>query len=213
MNKLYILGNGGYAQECFEQFVLGEVINQYDKEFGGFLILKNEKLMLINDEGIDAFDYNIKASFILGTGHRKWRKVFLEHLDKFYPRNIYHYPNIAANEAHLSQTSVLGIGNVLNCFAMTNANASIGDFNLLNCYASVQHDVKMGSHNIFTTYATVLGYCNIGDDNWLGSAVTITSKTNIGNDNTLSSGEHLFEDMGDRQFFKHGIITEKPEKL
>ena len=44
------------------------------------------------------------------------------------------------------------------------------------------------------------------------NAVTVTSKTNIGNDNTISSGEHLFEDMGNRQFFKHGIITEKPSK-
>jgi UDP-3-O-[3-hydroxymyristoyl] glucosamine N-acyltransferase len=166
MYKTYILGNGGYAQECFEQFVLGRVI----KDFGGFLLLKNDKLVLINDEGINDFNYDIKASFMLGTG------------------------------------------NVLNCFAMTNANANIGDFNLLNCYASVHHDVKMGSHNIFTTYATVLGYCTVGDDNWFANAVTVTSKTNIGNDNTLSSGEHLFEDMGDRQFFKHGIITEKPPK-
>ena len=208
MQKIYILGNGGYAQECFEQFVLNGVIDK----FGGFLLLKNDKLLLINDEGINDFDYNIKASFMLGTGHRVWRKTFLKHLDEFYPRNVYHYPNIIANEAHLSQTSSLGIGNVLNCFAMTNANATIGDFNLLNCYASVHHDVKMGSHNIFTTYATVLGYCTIGDDNWFANAVTVTSKTNIGNDNTLSSGEHLFEDMGDRQFFKHGIITEKPLK-
>ena len=95
---------------------------------------------------------------------------------------------------------------------MTNANADIGNFNLLNCYASVHHDVRMGSHNIFTTYATVLGYCNGGDDKWFGNAVTVTSKTNLGNDNTLSSGEHLFEDMGDRQFFQHGIVTEQPDK-
>ena len=95
---------------------------------------------------------------------------------------------------------------------MTNANADIGNFNLLNCYASVHHDVRMGSHNIFTTYATVLGYCNVGDDNWLGNATTVTQRTNLGNDNTLSSGEHLFDDMLDRQFFKSGVIVDKPPK-
>jgi len=208
MYKTYILGNGGYAQECFEQFVLGRVI----EDFGGFIILKEGKAVLIDDEGINDFTYPKESAFVLGTGHRKWRKVFLEHLFKYYDQNVNHFPNIVANEAHLSQTSRIGIGNVLNCFAMTNANADIGNFNLLNCYASVHHDVRMGSHNIFTTYATVLGYCNVGDDNWFGNAVTVTSKTTLGNDNTLSSGEHLFEDMGDRQFFKHGIITEKPEK-
>ena len=34
MYKTYLLGNGGYAQECFEQFVLGGVI----QDFGGFII-------------------------------------------------------------------------------------------------------------------------------------------------------------------------------
>ena len=57
-----------------------------------------------------------------------------------------------------------------------------------------------------------LGYCSVGNDNWLGSGTTITQRTNIGNNNTLSSGEHLFDDMSDKQLFRHGIITEKPPK-
>lgn len=208
MFKTYLLGNSGYAQECFEQFVLGGVI----KDFGGFLILKNNKLILINEEGVDDFDYNNKSAFVLGTRQRVWRHKFLEHLFKIYEQDINHFPNIIANEAHLSQTSRLGIGNVLNCFAMTNANTEIGNFNLLNCYASVHSGVKIGNHNIFTTYARVLGYCSVGNDNWLGSGTTITQRTNIGNNNTLSSGEHLFDDMSDKQLFRHGIITEKPPK-
>jgi len=206
--KTYLLGNGGYAQECFEQFVLGGVI----EDFGGFLILKNNKLVLIDDEGVNDFKYQDKASFVLGTGHRVWRKRFLNHLFKIYEPDINHFQGIVANEADLSQNSRLGIGNVLDCFAMTNANADMGNFNLLNCYASVHHDVRMGNHNIFTTYATVLGYCNVGDDNWLGNGTTVTQRTNIGNDNTLSSGEHLFDDMTDRQFFKAGVIVNKPKK-
>ena len=79
MYKTYLLGNGGYAQECFEQFVLGEVI----EDFGGFLILKNNKLVLINEEGVNDFKYLDKSSFVLGTGHPVWRKKFLEHLLKY----------------------------------------------------------------------------------------------------------------------------------
>ena len=208
MYKMYILGNGGYAQECFEQFVLCGTV----KDFGGFLVLKNDKAVLMDEDGVKDFTYPEKASFMLGTGHRKWRKVFLDHMSNYYTLNGRHFPNMVAHDAHLSQTSTLGVGNVLNSFAMTNANANLGNFNLLNCYSSVHHDVRMGSHNIFTTYATVLGYCTVGDDNWLGNGTTVTSKTNIGNDNTLSSGEHLFDNLNDRQFFRHGVITEKPVK-
>ena len=96
---------------------------------------------------------------------------------------------------------------------MTNADADIGNFNLLNCYASVHHGVRMGSHNILSTYAAVLGYCNIGDDNWLGNGTTVTQRTNIGDDNTLSSGEHLFDDMLDKQLFQSGVIFDKNDSI
>ena len=52
MYKLYILGNGGYAQECFEQFVLCGTV----KDFGGFIVLKNDKAVLMNEEGVTDFD-------------------------------------------------------------------------------------------------------------------------------------------------------------
>lgn len=208
MYKTYLLGNGGYAQECFEQFVLGEVI----EDFGGFIVLNEGKAYLLNDEGINIFTYPKESAFVLGTGQSEWRKIFLEHLFKHYEQNVNHFPNIIANEAHLSQTCTLGIGNVLNCFAMTNANASLGNFNLFNCYASAHHGVKIGSHNIFSTYAAVLGYCNIGDNNCLGSGTTVTQRTNIGDDNTLSSGEHLFDNLSDKQIFQSGVILDKPTK-
>ena len=55
MYKTYLLGNGGYAQECFEQFVLGGVI----QDFGGFLILINDKAILLNEDGVNDFDYHL----------------------------------------------------------------------------------------------------------------------------------------------------------
>jgi hypothetical protein len=48
MKKTYILGNGGYAQEVFEQIFLRNVISN----FGGFIILKGNKAFLIGDEGV-----------------------------------------------------------------------------------------------------------------------------------------------------------------
>ena len=53
MKKTYILGNGGYAQEVFEQIFLRNVISN----FGGFIILKDNKAFLIGDEGVAPFTY------------------------------------------------------------------------------------------------------------------------------------------------------------
>lgn len=207
--RTYILGNGGYAQECFEQFAL----NGQMENFEGFLIMKNEKLVLINEEGVEPFGYRSEANFLIGTGHKTWKKMFIDHLLEYYPLNITHFPNWISYNTHISQTSTLGVGNIFNCFSLINANARVGNFNLFNTYSCIHHDVRLGSYNTLSPYAAVLGYCNVGNHNTLGPAAVMTRRTNIGDDNHLSSGEHLFEDMSDRQFFKGGVVTNKPSKI
>ena len=49
MNKLYILGNGSFAQEVFEQIIVANQINN----FGGFIILKDDKAFCIGEEGAE----------------------------------------------------------------------------------------------------------------------------------------------------------------
>ena len=63
MYKKYILGNGGFAQEVFEQIVLKEGATS----FGGFIILKKDKAYCISEDGATLFNHDEKSSFILGT--------------------------------------------------------------------------------------------------------------------------------------------------
>jgi acetyltransferase-like isoleucine patch superfamily enzyme len=206
MKKTYILGNGGYAQEVFEQIFLRNVINN----FGGFIILKDNKAFLIGDEGVAPFTYPKESAFILGTGNKAWRQLFIEHFLKYYPKTITHWPNAIATNAYISLSSQMGIGNVFNCFASVNANSVIGNFNIFNVYSSSTHDNSIGNNNIISPYCGIMGFAKIGDDNFLGANVTITPKVLIGNDNTISAGECVFDNMNDREFFQSGIIRKKP---
>ena len=206
MKKTYILGNGGYAQEVFEQIFLRNVISN----FGGFIILKGNKAFLIGDEGVAPFTYPKDSAFVLGTGNKTWRKVFIEHFLKYYDKTITHWPNAIAGNAHISLSSQMGIGNVFNCFTMVNANAIIGNFNQFNIYSSSAHDNLIGNNNIISPYSGLMGFTKMGDDNFLGANVTITPKISIGNDNTVSAGECVFDNMSDREFFQSGIIRKKP---
>ena len=72
MKKIYILGNGSFAQEVFEQIIVANQI----KNFGGFIILKDDKAFCIGEEGAEAFTYPPSAQFILGTANPNWRKQF-----------------------------------------------------------------------------------------------------------------------------------------
>lgn len=206
MSNIYILGNGGFAQEVFEQIILGNAVKE---TFGGFIILKNDEAVLIGDEGVTGFTYPASARFILGTGNKYWRRNFLNHFQWKYEKNQWHFPNVEASYAHVSKTSKMGIGNLFMNFALINGNAEIGDFNMLYSYSSIHHDTVVGNNNVFSPYAGIMGYCKVGDENFLGTGTHITPKISIGNENTLSAGETVFDDMGTRQFFQSGLVLDK----
>jgi acetyltransferase-like isoleucine patch superfamily enzyme len=204
--KTYILGNGGFAREIFEQIFL----RNHKTNFGGFIVLNNDKPFVIDNDGSYEFTYPSNSCFVLGTGSKKWRKMLIEHFKHHYPLSSTYFPTFVAEDAHISKISTIGIGNVFCSFSMTNADALVGDFNCFNIYSTISHDCKMGNNNILSPYAGIMGYCSIGNNNFLGTHSTIVPKVIIGNDNTISAGECLFDNMYDRQFFGSGIVYNKP---
>ena len=178
--------------------------------FGGFIILDNDKALLLNEDGVTAFTYPQDAQFILGTGNKKWRKLFIDHFLKYYSSTENHFPNFYSSKAYISKTARAGIGNVFCPFSTLNADATIGNFNCINIYASINHDCIVGDFNIFSPYAGQMGYGTMGNSNFIGTNAIIVPKIILGNDNTISSGECVFDNMKDREFFQSGIIVKKP---
>ena len=184
MYKTYILGNGGFAQEVFEQIIL----TKQSDNFGGFIIIKQETAHSISEDGVRVFEYPENCSFILGTSNAAWREMFIEHFTNHYPLNINHFPNVSAINCHISQTSRIGVGNVFLSFSLLNANAEVGNFNTFNCYSSIHHDCVVGDNNFFHQYASA------------------RSCTVIGNSNILEAGEVLFEDMNNNEILSMGVV-------
>lgn len=204
--KTYILGNSGFAKEIFEQIFL----RNHRSNFGGFIILNNDKPFVIDSDGSYEFGYSNDSCFVLGTGNKKWRKTFIDHFKQHYPLTSTFFPTFCAEDSHISKMSVIGIGNVFCSFSLTNANSEVGDFNCFNIYSTISHDCVMGNNNILSPYSGIMGYCKVGNDNFIGTHSTVTPKLSIGNDNTISAGECLFDNLLDRQFFGSGVIYNKP---
>ena len=203
----YILGLGGFAKEVFEQIILQE---QYDlnKPFAGFITYDKNKLLL---DGKDFKEAQKETDeFILATGIKKHRSVFINSLLVEYGCSKANFPNYFAKTARVAEMATLGYGNLFCDFSLVNANAVIRNFNCFNAYSSTYHDTLVGSHNILSPYSALLGNVRIGDKNFLGAGATITPLVEIGDNNTLSAGEYLFDDMDDNQFFRSGIISNKP---
>lgn len=205
MVQYYILGNGGFANELYDQVFLQNRL----EDFGGFITLKSDKALLVSDKGITNFIYPVDAKFLIGTGNKKWRSKFLLHFLDRYRETEEHFPNIAVNSAHISKMADIGIGNIFCAFSMVNADVVIGDFNLVNTYSMLSHGTKIGSYNIFCPKSSTMGEVRIKDFNFFGTGVTIVPNIKIGSHNALSAGEYLFENMGNKQFFQSGIVVDK----
>lgn len=205
--KLYILGNGEYANELFDQIILKN--NKYN--FQGFIIMKDGKAFVISEIGITPFSYHEDASFILGTQDMLLRDIFIEHFSKHYSVDKYHFPNIYSVNAQVSSTSIIGVGNIFLAFSCVTGIANIGNFNSFNTHSSL-HSSGISNYNILYPYAGIMGKCTIGSYNLFHPNCIVNEKVNIGDDNIISSGECVFDDINNKELFQSGIILKKPRE-
>jgi acetyltransferase-like isoleucine patch superfamily enzyme len=203
--RLYILGNGGYANEVFDHIFLKETTY----EFCGFITLIGDKAFVISTDGISAFEYDSDASFILGTRNLVWKSKLLEHFLKTYNPIKKHFPNIYSNRSSVSATSILGVGNLFLPFSSVHGIATIGNFNSFSSYSSVHTSCKIGNYNTLHPYAGIMNRCCIGDANILQPNSIITEKITIGNNNIISAGECVFDNVNNDELFQSGIIHKK----
>jgi hypothetical protein len=181
-NKIYILGNGSFSQEVFEQIVVANSINN----FGGFIVLKDDKAFCIGEEGVDTFKYPNNAQFIIGTDNLDWREEFYLHFSEHYEHTINHWPNVSAPNAYQSISATMGIGNLFLMYSLVNANTDIGSFNLFCAYSSIGVNCSIEQHNVLHPYASISKGVSTGDSNLLCSGEILFD--NITNCCTLSSG-------------------------
>ena len=205
--ELYILGNGGFAHELFEQISLQDTTYG----FSGFIVIKDGEAFVINEEGVTPFLYPESASFVIGTNNVARRKSFIDFFTARYEPNKTHFPNVYSSKAYISKTAMLGYGNVFSPFSIINGNSKVGNFNCFNIHSSISGNSIICNNNLLFPYACIMGNCLIGSYNMLGTHSTITQGLSIGNNNTISHGECLFDELSSNEIFQSGIILKKKD--
>ena len=203
--KLYMLGNGGHAHELFDQLFLEKNIHNFE----GFIILIGDKAFVISETGIKPFTYEEDAAFVVATQNPLCRTKLIKHFTNRYESSKSHFPNVYSSKAHLSRTSLLGIGNVLSAFSAITGISSIGNFNSFSSYSSVHNNCKIGNYNILHSYTGIMNNCAVGDNNILQPNCIITEKVVVGDNNLISAGECVFDNINNEELFQSGIILKK----
>ncbi|NDJ26732.1 transferase [Campylobacter sp. MIT 12-8780] len=192
MNKLILVGSGGFAKELYQylQNTDHEILGYIDKQKSAFY-----ELSYLGDEESIHQSFFKEASFLLGIGQVELRASIIAKL-KARGANFFSFIH---SSAIVASDALLGEGVVLCPNSMLNAGAQLEDFVLLNIYASVAHDCVVGENSILCPYATLNGEAKTGKNCFLGTGASLLPKARLGNNCVLSAGVMLSKSYKDNQ--------------
>lgn len=182
MNKLYIIGAGGFGREI--AFV-AQTMNFWSDYF--FIDDNKSRNSLVNEIPIfGTIDDLMKLTgdVFIAIGDNKLRNNIVTKLSSnpklFFP-NIVH-PNISWIHSKFNK---IGFGNYIGEGVIGTVNISIGNFNMINTGCLLSHDTEIGSfcnllHGVkITSGATLLNSVFIGAGACIVSNVLIDSAIKI----------------------------------
>ncbi|MCH5276829.1 MAG: transferase [Desulfovibrionaceae bacterium] len=219
MSKIVIIGNSGAARECY--WLLREVLESapglaQDSSFAGFLDWKGyagdlKELQHFYLGTADAHVIHSDELFIIGVGNPELRRdIFMT----FKSRGA-SFMNLIHPWTSISQSAIIGEGNILQRGSTVLCNANIGNGNYLNGFSTISHDAEIGDFNFFAPYSIVLGSAKIGNGNHLGPYSVILEHARMGDGNLLAPGGALYKGckdncrMAGNPALKIGIVADK----
>lgn len=203
---LYLVGTGGLARELYDLICNDSDLLKYFRFAGNLEIrpdngeislvkYKNDGKNNVLDKRIDNFQPEGYAQFILASGSRKVRKMFIKTLTSTYSTD--NFPVVISKHAYISRNAHIDNGTVITPFCVLPGNPIVGKFNLINNRADISHDALVGDNNIINSLSSILGGAKIGGNNLLSTLVQICPKVSIGSECTLGIGQIIRKDLGD----------------
>lgn len=137
----------------------------------------------------------------LGVGavtHNALRAELFERLK----RQGFSLPNLIHPAATVEPSARMGEGNQIFAGAVVSSNVRLGNNTIINCNAVVSHDCRIGDHVHLTPGALLAGSVGVGERTVIGMGVTIYLGVSVGADVMVANGNHILQDIGDRQVLR-----------
>jgi len=187
MKKIYIIGGGGFARECYYNLI---AMAEQDSSilFGGFLghggyghtvDYKHLQYFYIGEEAEHQFEENEFA--VIGAGYPELRRKIYNDLKK---RNVQLFTIYLGQP--FNESIEIGEANILMPPFWVTCNIKIGHGNVFNGQVIIGHDVIIGDFNFFGPQAQILGNISIGDDNIFGANAIALPGVKIGHNNKIA---------------------------
>lgn len=213
MKEIIIIGASGHAAEIDEYI-------KFTKEKSGI----NELIIygFIDDNPDNYARYKFSAPlignikdhkvykncfYILGIANMNYRRSIAE---RFKAEGAEFITFIHIN-AYVSESAILGEGNIIGPNANIGPNVVVGNFNLINSRCSLGHDTRVGDYNFISPNVCFSGFTCVGNENLFGINSATIPGIKIGNRNRIAAGMVLNQNVGDDEVvfyrYKEKIIA------
>lgn len=186
MEKIYIVGAGGFAREVAwliedinEKKLTWEIAGFIDdnlenlgKELNGYKVLGD----------IDYLNNQEKSSVVIAIGNSQVRERIANKIKK------HDFPTIIHPEAKISNLTKIGEGSII-CYGNTiSVNTELGKFNILNIGSTIGHDTILSDFVSVMSNVTISGNVTIGKHSMIGSGSVILQGKTVGENSIVGIG-------------------------
>lgn len=196
MQKIWIIGGGGFAAEC-HMFLTERMKIDHSLAFGGFLATHHNLFqyglehLYVGHYGTHTFC--VEDYVVIAIGNAEARKNLFE---QFVQKGIRFY-TLTAPSALVSPFARIGKGNIFCANVQISPGVVIGDANLFNSGTIVGHDAKIGNFNVFSAYCAITGYAQIGAQNFFGTCAGMLPRASVGSRCTIGAGSIVYKRVKD----------------
>lgn len=185
MQKLAILGSGGFAKEVAELAALNghSVVACYAMKEGAFADLHRGYLDELERDR-DRFD-----GVVLGIGAVDRRTLAVRRgLVDWLMERSFRCPPLASPRAVCAHGVVLGQGAVVAHGAILGVDSRAGPFSMINAGAIVGHDAVIGANTIIAPGAFLGGAATVGENSLMGPLSKVLQGVSLGSDTLVGVG-------------------------
>lgn len=195
MNRLLIVGAGGFGRELFS-YCLDHPDNGVKWEIGGFLddnanALTEKEYPVSVISNLMNYVPSPKDILICGIGTPFVKRKICEDLisrgSKF--SSFIHHTVICGHNVKFGQGVVLCPGVKFTC------DTTVGDFTTFNCASGAGHDCVIGDYSTVSGSCEITGGVSIGTEVMVGSHATVLPRVNIGDRAVIGAGSVVIKNV------------------
>jgi sugar O-acyltransferase (sialic acid O-acetyltransferase NeuD family) len=197
MNRLLIVGAGGFGRELFS-WVKQHSDHGLIWRLGGFLDDNPRALEGYSYEpGVvgSIRDYQPSPGdvLLLGIGLPKIKKLVVSLL---LSRGVY-FITFVHPSAILGGNVLIGKGSVVCPGVVLTSDICIGEFVTCNCCSTVGHDVYISNFVTLNGHCDITGFCRIGEGAFFGTHACVIPKIRVGSWSVVGAGSTVIISVPD----------------